>query len=394
MARALVVLVLLLWLPSASAGQSPRDTRLWYQLYDNGVRAAESGDWPAAITALEAARTSGPAPGRRVLFQGDRVDTYNPDYYLGRAYAATGRYAEAEAAFARVETLGLIRQGDREYRDLRRELGTARYNRLIADGERLLASNRFDEAEKAAVDARAIETSADNAGWSSALGNRAASLVQVIRYDRALADADDALNRGELDRARQALGRAGQEKLGPAQTGRAGRADAIESRLRTAEAGRVAAATTQAAEQSDGPKPMALPRPPIPTPYDPGITQETPPAVGANEPSPYDPGTGVVTPVPSADPPEQQAIVAYLRGDYARAIRLLTPLADAPNPSARAFIYLACSNAALVLMGRAGEGVLADARAQLQRAGSLEPFAADRRLVSPSVWRMLGVEQP
>ena len=36
--------------------------RLWYQAYDQGVRAATAGNWALAIPALEAARRGGPAP--------------------------------------------------------------------------------------------------------------------------------------------------------------------------------------------------------------------------------------------------------------------------------------------------------------------------------------------
>ncbi|HUU34270.1 MAG TPA: hypothetical protein VMW48_09400, partial [Vicinamibacterales bacterium] len=97
---AVVGLAVLIGVPDvARPGQAAAQfQRLWYQNYDEGVRAAQRGEWPVAIQALEAAKRSGPAPGRRVLFQGDRVDVFNPDYYLGLAYNATKRFGEAEAA--------------------------------------------------------------------------------------------------------------------------------------------------------------------------------------------------------------------------------------------------------------------------------------------------------
>ena len=95
---------------SISAIAAPEQA-LWYQAYDQGVKATRAGEWALAISALEVARRGGPAPGRRVAFQGDRVDVFNPDYYLGLAYNATRRYAEAEAAFARVVSAGLVRAG-------------------------------------------------------------------------------------------------------------------------------------------------------------------------------------------------------------------------------------------------------------------------------------------
>ncbi len=122
---------------------------LWYQAYDQGVKATRAGDWALAISALEVARRGGPAPGRRVAFQGDRVDVFNPDYYLGLAYNATRRYAEAEAAFARVVSAGLVRQGDREFEELRKQTARATYERTLQDGDRAVAAGRFADAEKA-----------------------------------------------------------------------------------------------------------------------------------------------------------------------------------------------------------------------------------------------------
>ena len=101
-------------LVAAVAGTVGVRAQQWDQAYTAGVRAVAQRDWANAIKLLEVAKRGGPAPGRRVLFTGDKVDTFNPDYYLGLAYNATGRFADAEVAFARVTAAGLLRTGDRD----------------------------------------------------------------------------------------------------------------------------------------------------------------------------------------------------------------------------------------------------------------------------------------
>ncbi|MGE0461105.1 MAG: hypothetical protein AB7Q16_07025 [Vicinamibacterales bacterium] len=372
MARVLVGAALLsVALLSSTPAAQQRDVRLWYQAYDEGVRAVQRGDWAAAIASLEAARQSGPAPGRRVLFQGDRVDRFNPDYYLGLAYLATRRFADAEAAFRRVLDAKILTQGDKEFPTLGAQLASATYERLLADGERAIAARRYADAEKAAKDAEGLAPSSDG---------RAARLAAVARFEGVIARAENATTRGQWYDAQVALDEAG--KLGVS-------ADRVaELRRRLAESERRAEAIVEAPPAEKG-----LP------------TQDAPPI--ENQPDPTrDPGNvvrvpdgtlnveGTQPPLPTpGDPPEYPALVAFLGGNYSEAVALLTPLARAGQATPRALLYLACSNAALVATGRAGDDVLTEARAQFARAGPLGPSAPDRRYISPRLLRMLGSEE-
>jgi hypothetical protein len=63
-----------------------------------------------------------------------------------------------------------------------------------------------------------------------------------------------------------------------------------------------------------------------------------------------------------------------------------------PARSARAYFYLACSLAALVLTGDRDESELVNAQAALRSAGRLDQFAADQRFVSPRVLLALSVQ--
>lgn len=124
-AAAAVMLVLSMMLlvaaPLAAGQQASRDTRTWYQAYQDGVRQVQQRNWQAAITSLLAAKRSGPAPGRRIPFYGDVFNDYLPDYYLGLAYTNTLQYKEAAAAFDAVQKTGLITAKDREYAELTRQ---------------------------------------------------------------------------------------------------------------------------------------------------------------------------------------------------------------------------------------------------------------------------------
>lgn len=345
---------------------------LWYQAYDQGVKAALAGNWALAIPALEVARRGGPAPGRRVAFQGDRVDVFNPDYYLGLAYNATRRYAEAEAAFARVATAGLVRQGDREFEELRKQTARATYERTLQDGDRAVAAGRFADAEKALQSI--IGTLADD--------GRAGKLVE---------------------RAREALGAGNVAQQAPPSYP-------------------PPSSTPPPPVPTSVPTPVQTPVQTSPPPVDtrvattsvPPLTPVTPGYIGTPGRTITDaktPANRVANPIENAavDPrasaakapvnearAELEGMTAYLAGDYDAAIRILKPVFDVDPPSQRVAFYLACSYVArAVLGGAAGEDILAEARQMFTyAAGDSAQFAADRAFISPVVLQRLGSTAP
>ena len=111
MALLTIVVMLALHVPATSV---QRDTRSWYQAYEEGRLAVGKSD-AAAIASLEAAKRIGPKPGRNVNTYGDNFVKFNPDYYLGVAFLNQRRFTDAEAAFRRVQQAQLIGPKDSEY---------------------------------------------------------------------------------------------------------------------------------------------------------------------------------------------------------------------------------------------------------------------------------------
>jgi hypothetical protein len=88
---------------------------------------------------------------------------------------------------------------------------------------------------------------------------------------------------------------------------------------------------------------------------------------------------------------ERDGILAFYRGDYATAKLRLEPLTTGPDPTPRAWLYLACSEAALALVQRR------DLPARMERARQLfararpreNDFRLDRQFISPRLLQEL-----
>jgi len=83
---------------------------------------------------------------------------------------------------------------------------------------------------------------------------------------------------------------------------------------------------------------------------------------------------------------------AAYSGNYQAAASSLAAVTSSPGASSRAFFYLACSRAALVLTGQAPRTALDDARAQLASASDNGQFAAVKRLISPRIRQELRMQ--
>lgn len=337
--------------PGHARAQSPASAvqGLWYQAYDQGVRAATAGNWTLAIPALEAAKRGGPAPGRRVLFQGDRVDVFNPDYYLGLAYNATRRFAEAEAAFVRVSESGLVREGDREFEELRRQTARATYERTVLDAERAADAGQYADAEKT------LQTVVGTVAGDT----RAAKLVARMR---------------ELGAAALARETAAQPGGTPSNVGPSTPATTVT----IAEPG---------PKVPDADLYKAPPERNVPTGPAAPMTKAPNPALNAR----VDPRPAPAAPMDETRT-ELEGTTAYLAGDYDGAIRLLRPIFNMDPPSSRVAFYLACAYVARgALAGGADQATLDEARRMFTYArGDSGLFATDRAFISPVVLRLLG----
>jgi len=309
--------------------------QLWYQAYDAGVADVRRGAWDSAVQNLQAAKQRGPQPARRVVFYGDRVDTFNPDYYLGIAYLNLRRFADADAAFERVRQANLIAANDSLFRTFQSEASRA-------------------------------------------------------KFELALSQADDYLSKGDLGQAKAAGDRA--NALGVDAT----RTAALQQRV--AEASAQITSANNAPTPAPAPFPVPEPPAPIPTtqpgpvplPVPPSPSPSPKPPVPEPPPPPTPPPP---RPIPSINTGIETGIAAYLSGRYSDAAAILAVTAATNSPDVvRARFYLACSLAALFLSGEGDEAELDNARAALQMAGRVEQFAADRRIISPRVLAALGVQ--
>jgi hypothetical protein len=143
-------------------------------------------------------------------------------------------------------------------------------------------------------------------------------------------------------------------------------------------------------QQSPSPTPPTVPPGNTLPGRQPTSTVPTGPARGGRNGA----GNSTITP-PIKEPvplrAEEDAIRAYLSGQYDQAAALLNSRVQGPGATPRAFFYLACSQTALAILGQGSSADVDGAKQLLARAGNPAQFAEDRRYVSPRVLRMLGL---
>jgi hypothetical protein len=264
------------------------------------------------------------------------VDVFNPDYYLGLDYYGEGRFADAEAAFARVASDKLLVEGDSEFSTFRRRSAFATYERMLADGERALRAGRYADVEKI---------------WDD-----------IVKGPSATADQDT------LD----------------------GRAYELRERAR-AEAAKAAVANLDPVKppisQPNVDDQVTPPPPDVPEvnprlPDQPGTGVLVPP----RREVPLNP---VGTPL-NLQEITRQGATAYFEGNYEDASRILSPVLALQQPPALAAFYFACSRAALVASGRADTPNLDEARRTFAYARGGGDLSRHLRYISPRVREMLG----
>jgi hypothetical protein len=90
---------------------------------------------------------------------------------------------------------------------------------------------------------------------------------------------------------------------------------------------------------------------------------------------------------------ETISLQLYFAGDYSGAFVSFTKLAEDPTASRRTYLFLACSRAAMVLVGQAPRPAMAEARQFLAEAGSLQQFQRELAFISPRIRQELGIQQ-
>ncbi len=312
--------------PAAAQSQRGADTRTWYQAYQDGRQQLQRQEWQAAIASLEAAKRTGPRPGRRIPFYGDVFDDFLPDYYLGVAYLNAGRLQDAVTAFNAVREAKLIAQRDREYADFTRQ------------------STAADERARAAATVQVAQAPPDSSPAAVAAA-------------------------GSPTPSQSPVGQQAARSPDPPATA-AGSAAVPAPAPPTAEP--AAASTTAAPNSPTGP-------PVRPASAAAAVASKRPPAPG--------PSPNLAAGPAGRAQAELEGLTAFFSGDYQRAANLLSALA-LNRASPRVEFYLACSRAALVLTGGADPATLTEARDRFSTVRA-DQFASDRRYVSPRVLELL-----
>ena len=327
----MVALLLALFVAAQSAGQAParrNDTRTWYQAYADGKRAFDQKNWQAAIDSLEAAkRARAPKPGRKIPFYGDVYDDYLPDYYLGIAYLNLRQFTQADQAFAAVRASGLIGPKDREYAEFQRQ--TTAVTAGLRETATVAQNNQVPPAGNP-------PPAANNPPAATNPPNTVPNPGPV------------ATNTPPANLPTQQVPPSTQPAAPPGNTAATlpGRQPTSAVPTGSAPRGRNSAANSTI----------------------------TPPLKG-----------------PVSPRAEEDAIRAYLSGQYDQAAALLNSSVQGPGATPRAFFYLACSRTALAILGQGSSADVDSAKQLLARAGNPAQFAEDRRYVSPRVLRMLGL---
>jgi hypothetical protein len=334
-----VGVLLVLFLSAESVAAQSRDTRTWYQAYADAQRKIQAKDYNGALADLDVAAKSGaPQPGRNVPFYGDVYRDYNPDYYRGVALAALGRADEADKAFERVRNAKLIAAKDPLY---------AEFTRLTASVRDTIAKTNAGVSTKSPPPTGPLPGS--NTGTAPPAGVDPTGVVPQI--PNTSARTSSGIETGKLP----ASGSPTFPYAGPPNTG--------------------------------GTNPSTAANPPARgTGSDPPRGTTTTPTSRAKK----DPRPPATNPV-SDTLRERTALVSYFSGDYGAAAAALRSIAATNVATPRTYLYLACSEAALVLTGQLPREALNDARMRVARVGDTTALARDLALISPRIRQELGL---
>ena len=334
----LVLGVLLVLLLSAeSVATQSRDPRTWYQAYADAQRKIQARDYNGALADLDAAAKAGaPRPARNVNFYGDVYRDYNPDYYRGVALAALGRADEADKAFERVRNDRLITANDP----------------LYAEFTRLAASLRDSIGKPTATAATGSANPPPSTGGTTPGSSTGAPAP------------------------------GGVDPSGVAQQG------TNTSAVNTSKPPPASPAGTDSGRSnSAGPTPATNPEAASRL-KSPDLQPRAQAALAPRAKS--DAGSLRANPLGDAAR-ERTALVSYFSGNYGAAATALRSIAATNAATQRTFLYLACSEAALVLTGQSPRTALDEARTLAARAGDTTALARDLSLISPRIRQELGL---
>jgi hypothetical protein len=337
---------------AATIAASAQGQQRWYDAYDLGIKAVQSRDWKTAETYLTQARDTGPKEqGRRVFFYGDTYRPFYPDYYLAQVYLNTNRAREAESTFASVTKRNLIDAKDPNYQQLQLGSRRATYDRSMGQARQALTANNLDEAEKRVMEAKS--TNVDEKGVDA--------FINELQLARNTKPADP-------------------KPVTP---------PPVQTPV-TVDAGNNApvqqSPVQQPAVAANNSPVQAAPKPIVPASTPTKAPPQALPGVGAVA----GPAAALAS---SLTETFRRGYLAYFAGDYETARRELGRAVGMPGGNSRILLYLAFSQAGLVLTGRGDLTMLRVARDDYWGAGGAAAILAqDRPYISPKIIELL--EEP
>jgi hypothetical protein len=396
----------------------------WYKTYADGVKAVKDQKWELAEQKLKdsirEAEREGKRPGRRVLTYSQLRPPFVPDFYLAIVYANTKRPKEADAALNKVRAADWVDQGDPEFTAVRQtvdtelkalaapepepkpnpaEIARRQFDSLMQQARDRLGARRFADAREAATSAKGLNVDPKSAD----------DLLKTIEFESLMAQAETEFQSKRFAEAKATALRAGAVGQSSARTNALltriewnrlldqAQAD-IDSRRFTPARSAVKSASDLGADSAAVGSLLSRisigeAEETVRTSLASGDTKAATAAIRAL--SGLDPRnrqlaafTQSLDALTSGDA-QRLGLLAFYRGDYDEAIRVLQPLALRAGVPPRVHLYLACSNAALALFGRPDAASrLRTARDQYRKATGSD-LAADRRFISPRILRTL-----
>jgi hypothetical protein len=330
----------------------------WYEAYEAAQKAMAAQRWAAAEDKLKIAIRGGPKPGLKVRLYGVRFITYVPDYDLAVVYFNQGRFSEARDRLRAVQAQNLVPTESNE---------RARFVRLLESSEsRVAAASTLPSPAKTLGESARREEEENQARARSEDEKRRAGQERAATLERELARATSSIGAKLFEDARQAVNAAAAAGADASKTSALLRSIQVGEALEQARSA-VGARQWPAAE-------VAL------------KTIETLEPANAEARALralVEKGMATL----SGTSLERAAIRAFYAGEYAQASALLRKVIAADSSSARAHLYLACTDAAVALTrGPQGTLQLRDARAEFARARALDTrLKIDRQFISPRV---------
>lgn len=346
---------------------SARAELLWYDAYESGMKAFQSGNLNRAERMLIAAMKEQPDQGSRIKAYGTRFIRYFPDLYLGIVYIRQGRYEEGLKQLEKTKSAKLISRGDPEYSDL------LTYSQMAEERLKPPAPAAVTDTTAAR---RSQEEAADMLEKSRALiaEGRLDEAKQVLQSalqkdpsSKSLVDVSVEITQKELElRSQQEREKAKQQfDLLMAQ---------VNNEIANRQFGHARALLREASD-------LGL--------DEAAVASAAERIAAAEAPAPQTTGVQNV-PSPEQDPIELQALTAFYSGDYHRAITQFERIAAEGRNSARVSFYLGCSHAALALaQQKADPSVLEKAKTYFSNVHKANPdYRYDSRYISPRILQL------